>query len=265
MFTISIDPQIDLFKQKEYADSLFFNENYFDAITEYKRLIFFDEEKLFNYYSFFQIALCYKHSGKFEDSYNYLSLALAEAQTNEEIYQSKINLCRLNIIENKIKNAHRILDDLEKDTSFNHLALQTKYWRAWIYFFERNFEKSTEIFELLGFSELAEISKNNSNEFFSVDKAKFLSYIIPGAGQIYTGHYLSGIGSLAWNILSSYLTLNAFWQERIFDGILISNLLWLRFYRGNISNAENFAIIKNDQLFYQSLYKILENFPDLIP
>ena len=80
---------------------------------------------------------------------------------------------------------------------------------------------------------------------YSVSFAKTISYIIPGAGQIYTGEYISGLLSLGWNILWGYLTIKSFIDERIFDGIVIANFLWLRFYRGNLQNAEKFAKEKN--------------------
>jgi len=69
--------------------------------------------------------------------------------------------------------------------------------------------------------------------------------IIPGAGQFYTGEYVSGLLSLGWNVLWGYLTIKSFVDDRIFDGIMVGSLLWLRFYNGNTYNAEKFAEEKN--------------------
>lgn len=257
--------QSDLLNQKEYADSLYLSQNYFDAIKEYKRLIFFDRENLFTYYSYSQIAKCYKYGGKFEDSYNYFSLALSVANSHKEVFDSKIEICRLNIIQKKIKNAHRILDELEKDSLFNYFINQIKFWRAWTFYFEMNFEKAHNLFDELGKKELSEQAKKLSKESYSVEKAKILSMILPGAGQFYTNNYLSGLGSFAWNLLSGYLTIKAFSNERIFDGIILSNFLWLRFYKGNLENAEKFAYQKNEELFNSSLNFLYFNFPEEIP
>jgi hypothetical protein len=76
---------------------------------------------------------------------------------------------------------------------------------------------------------------------------------VPGAGQIYTGNYLSGILSLGWNILWGYTTITAFQANRIFDGIMVGDLLWLRFYNGNNQNAEKFAIEKNLEISNNAL------------
>lgn len=260
-----IFPQSELVKQLNYANSLYFNQEYYDAIKEYKRLIFFDKEKLFKYYSLYQIAKCYKYGRKFENSYNFFSLALTEAKSPKDIFDCKINICRLNIIEKKTKNAHRILDELERDLMFVDFQEEIKFWRAWVFFFEMDYKKSKNIFNELNKIQLKNLSEKLLDESYSVQKAKILSTIIPGMGQFYTGNYLSGVGSLLWNILSGYLTISALSNERIFDGILISNFLWLRFYKGNLENAEKFAVDKNDKIFNESLKFIYFNFSEEIP
>lgn len=257
--------QFDLLNQKEYADSLYLSQNYFDAIKEYKRLIFFDKENSLTHYSYNQIAKCYKYGGKFEDSYNYFSLSLTVANSYKEVFDSKIEICRLNIIQKKIRNAHRILDELEKDSLFNDFKNQIKFWRAWTFYFEMNFEKAHNLFNELNKKEFSEQAKKLSEESYSLEKAKILSIILPGAGQFYTNNYLSGLGSLAWNLLSGYFTIKAFSNERIFDGIILSNFLWLRFYKGNLENAEKFANQKNEELFNRTLNFLYFNFPEEIP
>ncbi len=266
-FSISsfIFSQNDLIKQLDYADSFYFHQNYYDAITEYKRLIFFDKEKSFIYYSFNQIARCYKYARKFEDSYNFFSLALTEAKSSKEIFDCKINICRLNIIEKKTKNAHRILDELEKDSLFLEFEKEIKHWRAWVFYFEMDYKKAKDIFDELNKKELANFSEKLLEDSYSVQTAKILSTILPGLGQFYIGHYLNGAGSFLWNLLSVYLTINAFSNERIFDGIVLSNFLWLRFYVGNLENAEKFAIDKNEKIFNESLNSIYSNFSEEIP
>ena len=75
--------------------------------------------------------------------------------------------------------------------------------------------------------------------------AAVMSAVVPGAGQFYTGEYVSGLISLGWNVLWGYLTVSAFVDDRVFDGIMIVTLLWWRFYTGNLQNAEQFALEKN--------------------
>ena len=95
--------------------------------------------------------------------------------------------------------------------------------------------------------------------------SKLLAYILPGAGQFYTGEYLSGAMSLSWNILFGYLTINSFVEERVFDGFAIGTLLWMRFYRGNYQNAERFAENKNIEIANNKLKYIQQNYQGLKP
>ncbi|MEN8193984.1 MAG: hypothetical protein ABFS12_14265, partial [Bacteroidota bacterium] len=96
------------------------------------------------------------------------------------------------------------------------------------------------------------------DEKYSVTFATLISYILPGSGQIYTGNYISGLLSLGWNVLWGYLTINAFITDRVLEGALIGGLLWARFYRGNIQNAEKFAVEKNRDISNKA-YRYLKN------
>jgi hypothetical protein len=53
--------------------------------------------------------------------------------------------------------------------------------------------------------------------------------------------------------LWGYTTITAFQANRIFDGIMVADLLWLRFYNGNNQNAEKFAIEKNLEISNNAL------------
>ena len=104
------------------------------------------------------------------------------------------------------------------------------------------------------------LSDSVVEEKYSVTFAKVISYILPGSGQFYTGNYLSGLMSLGWNILTGYLTINSFIEDRVFDGIVIGNLLWLRFYNGNVQNAEKFAKEKNIEIANEALRYLKNNY-----
>ncbi|WP_337864524.1 hypothetical protein [Ignavibacterium sp.] len=242
-------------EQLQLADSLFKAENYFDAITEYKRLVFFDSAYQFKYYANFQIGLCYKYGAKYAEAIKYFVLAEVNSNDDEEIFKSKIQQVRTNILRRSTLRAEKILNEMESDKRFNQHQNEIKYWRGWNFIFSDRWEDAHHLFSGIGETNLAQICLNTHDKFYSVDFAKYSSMIIPGFGQFYTKEYLSGLLSLGWNIFTGYLTINAFNQERIFDGIVTANLLWFRFYRGNFQNAEKSAaeknvIISNETLFY---------------
>jgi len=55
--------QSNLEKQLSYANELFDSTDYFDAITEYKRLIYFDVNKEYYWEANYKIGLSYKSGG----------------------------------------------------------------------------------------------------------------------------------------------------------------------------------------------------------
>ncbi|AFH49977.1 Hypothetical protein IALB_2274 [Ignavibacterium album JCM 16511] len=255
---INLFPQEFLSEQLKLADSLFTSEKYFDAITEYKRLLFFDSTKQFSYYANFKIGLAYKEGNKLSDAIRYFALAEMSANSSEQLFESKIYQVRTNILRRSTSRADKLLDELESDNRFSSNLKEIKYWRGWNKIFSENWDEAYKIFSEINETKLAELCLNTHNKLYSVDFAKYSSMILPGFGQIYTGEYLNGLLSLAWNIFSGYLTINAFSSERIFDGIITANFLWLRFYRGNFQNAEKFASEKNLSITNETL-KFLQN------
>ena len=240
--------------QFDKAVKLFDQERYFDTITELKRLMFFDNEKVYSFQSNFLIGKSYKAGAKFDEAINYFTLAEISARDEMDYFTTKIFKARTNILRRTTKQAERILIELEKNKRFDSLQSKINYWKGWCYIFSDQWEKAYNIFSKNKLdTTLANVCKLVDDDFYNEDFAKFSSYIIPGLGQFYTGEYLSGALSLGWNILFGYLTINAFVEDRIFDGIVIGNFLWLRFYLGNIQNSKKFAEQKNLEISNKAL------------
>ena len=248
--------------QYQYAFQLFNEEKFFDAVTELKRLNFFDKEKKYAYQSNLMIGKAYKEGGKFSESLKYFTLAEINALSDSDLFDSKIYTVRINILRRTTNQALHLLDQIQSDKKFSVRVSEIKYWRGWTYMFADDWKSAAQQFAEIDESHpLRILCDKVASDRYNVNTAKILSYIIPGAGQFYTGHYFSGILSLGWNVLWGYLTVKAFIDERIFDGFIIGNFLWLRFYVGNIQNAGKFAnqenaIVANMALAYlQFQYK----------
>jgi hypothetical protein len=232
--------------QFNFAKKLYSDEKYFDTVTELKRLLFFDENSEYNNEANMLIGKSYKQGAKFSDAIRYLTLAEINAKNVIELYETRIEIIRINILRRTTRRAIKLLDSLEADERFTDMKDEMKYWRGWAYMFADDWEQAAQTFaEIDSNHVLKTLAEEVHEDLYSVSFAKTISYIIPGAGQIYTGEYISGLLSLGWNVLWGYLTIKAFIAARIFDGIVIANFLWLRFYRGNLQNAENFAMEKN--------------------
>ncbi len=255
--TSEIFAQNELEMQKIYADSLFEAGNYFDAITEYKRLLFFDGRKMYGFYGNFMIGLAYKYGGFYENSIKHFKLAESFSPMPSEKYRILEQIARVNILRGTTEVALEILNNLERELTDLQLKNRIRYWKGWAFMFSDDWENALKEFNKINSGkELAKICNDVINRKYSVTFARLISYILPGAGQFYTGHYISGLMSLGMNVLWGYFTVQAFIADRVFDGIVIGNLLWFRFYRGNYQNAEKFARQKNIKIANEALKKI---------
>jgi len=243
--TVNLIAQNSFEEQFTYAKKLYDEENYFDAITEFKRLLFFDEAKSYNYEANFLIGLCYKGGTKFSDAIQHFTIAELNSSTEEELFKARIEIIKVNILRRTTQRALALLDSLESDVRFNKNSEEINYWRGWAYIFSDDWKQAASYFpKSENGHQLSQICDSLDNDLYDPTLAKTLS-IIPGVGQFYTGEYVSGLISIGWNVLWGYLTINAFIEDRVFDGLVIGSLLWWRFYSGNIQNAEKFALEKN--------------------
>jgi len=245
--------------QFNYANKLFEDENYFEAVTEFKRLSFFDETQTYEFDANFLIGLSYKHGGMFSEALQYLSLAKLKSGSDEEFYTSSIEIIKINILRRTTFKAFSMLDSLAIDRRFKDKIIEINYWKGWTYIFSNDWEKAGETFTKINQNQMAVLCDSINNNLYNPQLAKYLS-IIPGAGQFYTGEYVSGLLSIGWNVLWGYLTIDAFIDDRVLDGVLIGSLLWWRFYSGNIQNAEKFAVEKNLHITNSALLYLQNNY-----
>jgi TM2 domain-containing membrane protein YozV len=253
--------QSGLERQYNFADSLFSSGNYFDAVTEFKRLLFFDEQNKYAFDANYKIALSYKAGAYFENAIKYFTLAKNNSNEKEKIWESEIQIIRCNILRKKNEQTLKMIRELEKGNLTDEKNAELNYWRGWSFMLADKWDSAYVYFSLTDEGkELTEFSKTVIDEKYSVTFAKVISYFLPGAGQIYAGRYVSGLLSLGWNALFGYFTINAFVSDRIFDGIAVGALLWLRFYRGNIQNAEKFAVENNVEIANNMLEFIQNNY-----
>lgn len=264
-FSCCINSQ-ELKKQLEYADRLFELEQYYDAITEYKRVQFFDDSSKYQYITNLKIALSYKSGAKLEDAEKFIIQAIKYADNKDKIFESTIHLARINILQRKNQRATEIINRFLENPDYDDKTNELFYWKGWNYMFADDWEKAAyEFSKLPDAQDLKYLCLKTDNEKISVTFTKVISYILPGSGQIYAGEYLSGLMSLAWNIVGGYFTIKAVLDDRVFDALVIANLGWLRFYRGNIENAENFADQKNIKTSNKTLEYLQNNYRGIKP
>jgi tetratricopeptide (TPR) repeat protein len=247
-------------EQFNYAKKLYEEENYFDAVTEFKRLLYFDLTGTYSYQANFLIGLSYKNGNKFSDALQYFTLSDLSSTTSDEAFESRLEIIKINILRRTTERAFVLLDSLQNTAKFSNRIDEINYWRGWAYIFSDDWDKASATFsKIQNEHQLVVFCDSIKSDFYNPQLAKYLS-ILPGAGQFYTGEYVSGFISIGWNVLWGYLTINAFIEDRVLDGVLIGSLLWWRFYSGNIQNAEKFALEKNLEITNSALRYLQNHF-----
>jgi tetratricopeptide (TPR) repeat protein len=255
IFTVAISAQNQLHQALLKASQNYQSENYFEAIAEAKRVIYFDVEKLYHAAAFEIMGDAYKETGHYSEAVQAYTQAEINSFDLEYVHLLKIKKVKTNILRLAIPSSLRILEELENEKSDEKNIEEINYWRGWVYIFNDDWSAASKEFgKINNQHELKLFCEKVDNEKYSVTFAKTISAILPGSGQIYSGNYLNGIFSLGWNVLWGYLSVKSFIDNRIFDGAMISSLLWLRFYNGNLHNAEEFAKQKNIEINNKALY-----------
>ena len=247
--------------QFKLAEDLYAAEKYFDAVTEFKRLIFFDSTNSFRTRAEYYIGVSYKKGGFFQEAIEHLTLAQMQNRDDEFSYRIRVEIIKSNILRRTVQKALRDIGELEAVINDKDKKTELKLLKGFAYAFSGQWETSSQLFREAGYPAVSDSIDRISGEMYSETKAAIFSAVIPGTGQIYTGNYLNGIISLGMNALTLYLTVNALAADRIFDGAAVGNFLWYRFYSGNISNAVQFVRQKNQQLENNALL-MLQNFDE---
>ncbi|MEJ2617134.1 MAG: hypothetical protein P8Z35_19435, partial [Ignavibacteriaceae bacterium] len=126
----------ELKTQFNLAKELYNKEKYFDAITELKRLLFFDTHNRYAYSANELIGESYKMGAKFSDAIRYFFIAGLHASSNEQFFNTRIEIVKINILRRTISRAFTLLDSLETDERFSAKKDEITYWRGWAYIFD---------------------------------------------------------------------------------------------------------------------------------
>lgn len=225
------------------ANDLTNKEFYDDAITEYKRFIFFNPNISQTAEAYYKMGLCYRSEGKMHDAISALnkSVFLSDdfSLANERrlilattlIASRNYNLAKLELA--KIINSTNDEKILRKALYFYGIsAIYNRDWRSAEEYFGKFYQKE----EYKG--KINVIIKTTEKSYKSTTKAKIFSAIIPGAGQIYSGNWRDGINAFFLNgVIISGIIYNINKKDYA-NALMIAYLFLPRYYNGNIYRAE---------------------------
>ncbi len=239
----------------KFANVLFESQEFYRAITEYRRFIeyFPDDHRINNAYA--RIAESYFYGERYMEAISW-SRKMLEAITQPEfLVRARIlagdSYFKLGNYRSAIKNYSAVLelgasDKHYFDLSHMKLGLCLLYEEDW----EDASAEFTKVNANSSYFEKAQLFSKNALQGRNLKRksrslAGLLS-VIPGLGYVYTGNYQTGIASLIVNGLLIWGTHNSFRKGNKGVGFVLG-FFGFGFYSGNIYGSINSAARYNEQ------------------
>lgn len=221
-----------------FADKLFEEGKYRNALIEYERLNFFVPDLYYQY----QIGLCYERLGKLKKA----------AMIFDELGDpAQHDLVRIYIKLGEYSLARFVCENME---SGGELI-------GWLYILEGRWDDGAQVFGALKMSSLESATLGGKElTYKSEPLAHLLSGFIPGMGEIYAGKLWDGVFTFLFNTIIGGLAVKSFKANKYLDGGLITIFLWNRFYWGGVENAIMSARKYNKDLKAQYIKSLKEKY-----
>ncbi|MDQ1317017.1 MAG: hypothetical protein QG641_784 [Candidatus Poribacteria bacterium] len=226
------------------ADNLSKQGKYDEAITEYKRFIFFNPDYADNSQVFYKMGLAYRAEHDWHHAIDAMETSITLTQNPEIANERRLSLATTLIASKNYNLAKLELVRILDSTKDNSLSRKVLYFSgiASIYSFDWDAAKKN-------FNDFYDDSSNKSakelnsvllrvKSYKSTTTAKILSTIIPGAGQVYAGNWHDGLNAFILNGVIIGFIANSVYKKDYRDALLITFLLSYRYYKGNIYHAE---------------------------
>ncbi len=248
--------------EKTYAlaNSLYDNKSYELAVEAYKRVLFFDSVGRFRKAIYPNIADCLFKSKEYVEAANYFELAYFGTEDsvlkNQYILKkvsSYLILQQIDFAEVEILNLSNKLtkEQLKEKTTFEGI----------ISFAKNDFSNSEKLFKTL-IPDTMKVDqlfrKNEKVSRINPKKAKILSMIMPGLGQLYVGDLKNGLNSFILTGGLMFLGIRSALINTPLEAA-IATLPWVqRYYQGGFNKAELIANAKIQEKRFKIYNQLLD-------
>ncbi len=230
----------------QMADYLYKNRAFDQAITEYKRFLFFHPDFPLKAELEYKIALCYRQLGQEERALTYFQKAIYHAKGRKLRQEILLSASALLIKKGELEQARMLLRPVfsspaEKEQREKAaLLLGISYIKEYRWHMASHYlahvlepEENPELFQLLRRA----VRKPGP----SPEKAVKLSQLLPGLGQLYAGYPDMALSSLLVNIATLSLLSSALIHREVLSAMLIYFPLFRRYYLGSSYGAARLA------------------------
>ena len=257
----------------DFAESLFNLERYEEAVTEYKRFIFFNPDDDRMSHAFYNLGLCYKAQEKWEKAIKVLRMSIQTANDDSLKEEMKVESGIILVACGKYSLAQLELLRVAHFGKYESSKQKARFFLgvSYVYLFE--WTKAKEAFGDFYSQCNQQICRERKNlvdsilfeaqslPYKSVKTAKILSTFLPGAGQLYAGNWKKSLNALAMNSTTGFLLWDSI-DKQDYLSVSMSILFFLRFYLGNRFHAVQDVKSHNQSLNQKEAERILEILSD---
>lgn len=226
----------------DYANHLFARQNYLGALTEYQRAWVFNEDERLNTLLFDQISETHKYLGNTDQALKYKELAFKSAQSDTVRTDLMLETIPFYLGTKRYNDAVRLLlaCKVYSQTTQDERSL----YLGTIYFKQGKYDRAGTYFSSI-ISDSVFLSQRLSSRLLERPKQKVaqgLSYVVPGAGQVYAGDVQAGLNStlLVCSIIGVGVIL--YQTYTLASAALAVGPLYYRYYLGGVKNAGSIAV-----------------------
>lgn len=244
------------------ADDLTNQKRYDEAITEYKRFIFFNLEDPRIAEAHYKIGMSYRAEGELHQAIAEFDKSIALTKDPNLADQRRLTLATTLIASQNYNLARLELAKILNSTKDESLLRKTLYFSGIEAIYMRDWESVEAYFGRYYLDDekadkLNSIIRTTRQSYKSPTTAKLLSAFIPGAGQIYSGYWRDGLNAFVLNgAIIGGVAYNVY-KKDYSNAIIVAYLLLLRYYNGNIYHAGKDAEKHNQELDNNAAIELL--------
>jgi tetratricopeptide (TPR) repeat protein len=239
----------DMEKQLLFADSLFEDKDFYRAITEYKRFIFFyPEARMMCEKAYFKIGISYYAAKRYEESIEALTTFIGKYPESSFLIDA---LYHKGLAEKALKQYDRSVSTFQHiiDTDKGEYRNKAVYQQALIYIDQENWVNARQSFSHIPEGSalypsasvfLQGIDNIDNIPYKSPAVAGTLAAILPGSGHLYTERPRDALVAFLLNGAFILAAVELFNDDEYVTGGIVT-FFELGWYSGNIYSAVNCA------------------------
>jgi hypothetical protein len=228
--------------------------NHEEAITEYKRFIFFadspDDVKL----GMLRLSEAYRRTKRWDLAAETLHNAIPLMEDESEVAEARIKSALDMICAGEYSSAKLELIEVAEDDVNRSSRIRARFLLGVSEIYENRWENARkELIPSLREMGIDGRSVSKIDRLLAVPPpgrrspkiASFLSVILPGSGQIYAGDWKSGINAFILNGLILLWAGSEIRSGDLSDGLMVLTLILPRYYLGNIRRSREIVESRN--------------------